>query len=70
VPSEKVALTILKPLTLLGAAKKLVGGGLVHRLREMDPPGVKLGMKVEAIFVPAEEEVGSVLDIRYFQPQK
>jgi uncharacterized protein len=43
-------------------------GGLVHRLGEIDPQMVKIGMKVEAVFKPAEEREGSILDILHFKP--
>jgi uncharacterized protein len=42
-------------------------GGLVHRLGEMDPQAVKIGMKVEAVFKPAGEREGSILDILHFK---
>jgi len=45
-------------------------GGLVHKLGEIDPEKVKIGMKVEALFKPKEKREGSINDIRYFKPVK
>jgi len=47
-----------------------VHGGLVHKLGEVSPEDVKIGMRVEAIFKGKEERVGSMLDIKYFKPVK
>ncbi len=46
------------------------GGGLVHRLGEIDPEQVYIGLPVEAVFLPAGQRVGSVLDIDYFRPSR
>jgi uncharacterized OB-fold protein len=43
--------------------------GIMHMLGEVDPDDVKIGMKVQAVWRPAEERVGSVLDIAYFRPK-
>jgi hypothetical protein len=43
-------------------------GGIVHRLGEVDPNEVKIGMRVEAVFKPEAEREGSINDIRYFRP--
>jgi uncharacterized OB-fold protein len=40
--------------------------GLTHFLGEVDPEGLKIGMRVEAVFQEARE--GSILDIKYFKP--
>jgi len=42
-------------------------GGLVHRLGEVSPDEVHIGMRVEAVFKPREEREGSILDIKYFK---
>ncbi len=42
-------------------------GGLVHRLGEVDPDQVEIGMRVEAVFKPEAEREGSILDIEYFR---
>jgi uncharacterized OB-fold protein len=44
--------------------------GIMHMLGEVDPEDVKVGMRVEAVWKPAEERTGSILDIAYFRPIK
>ena len=43
-------------------------GALLHYLGEIDPDSVRIGMKVQAAWKPADQRVGSILDIRYFRP--
>lgn len=43
-------------------------GGLTHRLGEVEPEAVAIDMPVEAVFKPAAEREGSILDIAYFRP--
>lgn len=43
-------------------------GGFVHKLDELKPEDVKIGMRVEAVFKDKEERKGSILDIKYFRP--
>ena len=47
---------------------KIGEGGLVHRLGNVDPESVKIGMKVEAVFKDVEDREGSILDVVYFKP--
>lgn len=42
--------------------------GIMHKLGEVDPQAVKIGMRVQAVWKPPEERTGSILDIRYFRP--
>jgi uncharacterized OB-fold protein len=42
--------------------------GIMHMLSEVQPEEVKIGMRVEAVWKPADEREGSILDIRYFRP--
>jgi uncharacterized OB-fold protein len=44
-------------------------GGLIHRLGEVDPDKVEIGMMVKAVFKPISERTGSILDINYFKPE-
>jgi uncharacterized protein len=44
------------------------GIGIMHRLGEVEPDDVEVGMEVEAVWVPEGERTGSILDIRYFRP--
>ena len=48
-----------------GASK---GMGILHMLDEVDPWKIEIGMKVQAVWKPAEERTGSITDIRYFKP--
>jgi uncharacterized protein len=50
------------------ALVSLGDGGLVHYLGDVVPEDVFIGMPVEAVFKPAAERTGSVLDIAYFRP--
>ena len=47
---------------------QLGDGGLVHRLGEVDPEEVEIGMLVEAVFKPKSKRTGSITDIEYFRP--
>jgi len=42
--------------------------GLVHKLGEVDPADVKIGMRVRAVWKPAKSREGGILDIKYFKP--
>jgi hypothetical protein len=42
--------------------------GFMHYFGEMDPKEIKIGMKVKAVWKPAEEREGSITDIKYFKP--
>ncbi len=42
--------------------------GFLHLLGEVSEKDIKVGMKVQAVWRPPEERVGSILDIRYFKP--
>lgn len=44
------------------------GMGIMHLLGEVEPEQVAVGMKVQAVWKPAEEREGSILDIKYFKP--
>jgi uncharacterized OB-fold protein len=44
--------------------------GIMHKLGEVDPENVKIGMRVEAVWKPVEEREGSITDILYFRPIK
>ncbi len=43
-----------------------VRGGLIHRLKEVEPRRVTLGMAVEPVWAP--QRVGALSDILYFRP--
>jgi uncharacterized OB-fold protein len=44
-------------------------GGFLHKLGEVVPEDVRIGMAVEAVWKPEEEREGSILDIAYFRPR-
>lgn len=44
--------------------------GIMHILGEVDPDKVHIGMRVKAVWKPAEERQGSITDILYFKPVK
>jgi hypothetical protein len=48
-----------------GASK---GMGILHLLDEVDPRKIHRGMKVKAVWKPAEERIGAITDIAYFKP--
>jgi uncharacterized OB-fold protein len=43
-------------------------GGILHKLGEVEPDRVRIGMPVEAVWRPEAERFGSILDIAYFRP--
>lgn len=45
------------------------GVGFMHKLEEVRPEDVQVGMEVEAVWRPPGEREGSILDIRYFRPR-
>jgi len=42
--------------------------GIMHLLGEVEPDEVQIGMKVQAVWKPAEEREGAITDIKYFKP--
>jgi uncharacterized protein len=45
------------------------GIGFMHKIAEVDPDSVHVGMEVEAVWKPADQRAGSILDIRHFRPR-
>ena len=43
------------------------GIGILHLLGEVNPDDVSIGMKVQAVWKPAEERMGAITDIEYFK---
>ena len=52
------------------ALVKFADGGLVHRLDDVDPEDVAIGMQVEVVFKPKTDRQGSIMDITHFKPIK
>ena len=44
------------------------GIGILHILGEVNPDNVAIGMPVQAVWKPAAERQGSILDITHFRP--
>jgi len=44
------------------------GMGIMHRLGEVDPDQIRIGMKVKAVWKPESERTSSITDIKYFKP--
>ncbi|MGD2252273.1 MAG: Zn-ribbon domain-containing OB-fold protein [Anaerolineales bacterium] len=44
--------------------------GILHKLGEIKPEDVEIGMKVQAVWKPPEERQGAITDILYFKPIK
>lgn len=44
--------------------------GILHKLDEVDPQHVRIGMRVQAVWKPAEQRQGAITDILYFKPLK
>ena len=44
------------------------GMGILHKLGNVDPAEVRVGMHVRAAWKPAGERSGSILDIRFWEP--
>jgi uncharacterized OB-fold protein len=42
--------------------------GIMHKLGEVDPQQVHIGMRVQAVWKPTEEREGTITDILYFKP--
>lgn len=59
----------LQELAIFAFVRLCSKGGLIHRLGEIAPEKVKIGLQVEALFRPVAERTGSILDIRYFRPR-
>ncbi len=49
---------------------RIADGGLVHRLAEIDPTDVEIGLQVEAVFKPKKDREGAITDIKHFRPVK
>ena len=44
------------------------GMGILHLLGEVETDKIFIGMKVKAVWKPAEERTGAITDIKYFKP--
>ena len=44
-------------------------GGIVHRISDIEPEDLEIGMQVEAVLKPKSDREGSILDILHFRPK-
>lgn len=44
--------------------------GIMHKLGDIDPASVHIGMRVQAVWKPVEQRQGAITDILYFKPLK
>ncbi len=42
--------------------------GILHKLGDVSPDEVKIGMRVKAVWKPVEDRSGAITDIEYFKP--
>jgi uncharacterized OB-fold protein len=42
--------------------------GILHKLGEVDPQEIRIGMRVKAVWKSADERQGAITDILYFKP--
>lgn len=64
-PENKI--NIFAVVAIDGASPEM---GLIHRLGEVDPKDVRVGMRVKAVWKPLAERAGTVLDLLHFRPLK
>ncbi|HXL42286.1 MAG TPA: Zn-ribbon domain-containing OB-fold protein [Actinomycetota bacterium] len=60
----------LRRLTVpeLPAVIELSSGGILHKLSEVEPADIHIGMRVEAVWRAPAERQGSILDIAHWAP--
>jgi uncharacterized OB-fold protein len=44
------------------------GHGILHKLGEVEPQKVHIGMRLKAVWKPSAERTGAITDILYFKP--
>ena len=44
------------------------GMGILHMIDKVDPKKIKIGMRVKAVWKPADKREGAITDIMYFKP--
>lgn len=58
---------IIAVVEIDGASK---GMGILHFLGDIQPKEARIGIRVRAVWKPANTRVGSIKDIRYFRPSR
>ncbi len=56
---------IVAVISIDGASPKM---GILHKLGEIEPDRVYIGMKVKAVWKPESEREGMITDIKYWKP--
>jgi uncharacterized OB-fold protein len=64
-PLPKGKVNIFAVIALDGIVEDM---GLVHKLGDIDPEDVKIGMRVKAVWKSEAKRTGDILDINYFAP--
>jgi hypothetical protein len=64
---EMPAVIMLDGASKIGPASVIMGG-IMHKLGEVDPDAVKIGMRVKAVWKEPAEREGAITDILYFKP--
>ena len=64
-PLPKGKVNIFAVIALDGIVEDM---GLVHKLGDIDPKDVKIGMRVKAVWKSEAKRTGDILDINYFAP--
>ncbi len=64
-PLPEGQVNIFAVIAIDGATEQM---GLVHRLGDVKPEDVKIGMRVKAVWKPEAERTGTVTDLAYFRP--
>src|SRR5439155_18751509 len=54
----------------LPAVIDLRSGGIMHKLGDVEPDAVHIGMPVQAVWRPPAQRQGSILDIAHWAPLK
>ena len=59
---------LVQPVILALVGFKEVTGGLIHKIDEILPQEVKIGMTVIPVFEDKTKRQGNIFDIKYFKP--
>lgn len=57
-----------KPVAIAGIRIDGTQGGLIHKISDIEPQNIKIGMRVEAVFAEKSKRTGHISDILHFRP--
>ncbi len=57
-----------EPVVLAFIEIEKTDGALIHKVGEVKPGALKIGMRVQAVFKKKSERTGALTDIQYFKP--